>query len=285
MSETGLSAGSTLSPGAGHVPLVAFTSLAVAGAGLVIAEACFELIVRRGWRPAAAAGAILLSAGLAISLAHLGRKRRAGLAARGTRRSPLSREAMAAAVALASTTVAATLGVAGRATAWAIGIAGVANVLFLLSVGFVYRVRGQRTWQGFSVVTPLTGGIAFGAIAVQSLLMALGLFRVTLLLIAVDALVFSQRWRDVAAVELPDALATDRRWSHRDQWLGARLFLLDVAPFFLFVRWPTPLAAALATALAAAGLVVDRAGFYALAIQHTTEHEVAAVESLISRWR
>jgi hypothetical protein len=38
----------------------------------------------------------------------------------------------------------------------------------------------------------------------------------------------------------------------------------------------------LAVVSAAAGLIVDRFGFYALALQHTTEHEVAAVEMQIA---
>jgi hypothetical protein len=65
--------------------------------------------------------------------------------------------------------------------------------------------------------------------------------------------------------------------SHRGQLLGARFVLLDVLPFVLLLAWPTPLAAA----IAATGLLVDRVGFYALALQRTTEHELAEVEEIL----
>ncbi len=68
-------------------------------------------------------------------------------------------------------------------------------------------------------------------------------------------------------------------WSiHRSPLLGARFFLLDVIPYFLLAVSPTPLA----VVSAAAGLVVDRFGFYVLAVQHTTEHEIADVEARIA---
>ena len=64
--------------------------------------------------------------------------------------------------------VAAGLGLAGVASPIATAAAGVVNAAFLVSIGLVYRVRGQRTWRGCSAATPLTGGLAFGAIALQS---------------------------------------------------------------------------------------------------------------------
>ena len=95
---------------AAHLPLVAFTSLAIAGAGLVTASAYFELV--HGGLPAAgtmAAGAVLIAAGLLVSLGHLGRKRRAALAVRGAGRSALSNEALLAGFALAAAAAAAAM--------------------------------------------------------------------------------------------------------------------------------------------------------------------------------
>jgi hypothetical protein len=64
----------------------------------------------------------------------------------------------------------------------------------------------------------------------------------------------------------------------RSHLLAARFFLLDVIPYFLLAVSPMPLA----VVSAAAGLIVDRFGFYVLAVQHTTEHEIAAVEMQIA---
>ena len=262
----------------GHRPLVAFTCLAIAGAGLVAASAYFELVHGLAYRAAVAGGALLLAAGLAVSLGHLGQKHRAGLALRGAGRSALSNEALLAGLALAAAAVAAGLGLRGNPPPIATAAAGVTSAAFLASVGLVYRVRGQRTWEGFSAATPLTGGLAFGAIAVQSFAAPDGVYAAALLFIAVDALLFSQRWRDIVGIPLSEGMLSNPWQVRRSQLLAARVFLLDVIPFFLVAVSPRPLA----ILAAAAGLVVDRFGFYALALQHTTEHEVASVETEIA---
>jgi DMSO reductase anchor subunit len=260
-----------------HRPLVLFTSLAIAGAGLVAASAYFELVHGLAYPAVVAAGALLLAAGLTVSLGHLGQKRRAGLAVRGVGRSALSNEALLAGLALAAA-AAAGLGFRGGSSPVATAAAGAANVAFLASVGLVYRVRGQRTWKGFSAATPVTGGLAFGSIAIQSVTEPGGVVVATLLFIAIDALLFSQRWRDVVGIPLSDDVMANPRQVRRTQLLAARFFLLDVIPFFVLAVSPRP-AAILA---AAAGLFVDRFGFYALTLQHTTEHEVAAVEAQLA---
>jgi len=262
----------------GHGPLVAFTSLAIAGAGLVAAATGFELIYHHVWFPAVITGTLLLGAGLGLSIAHLGRKERAPLAVRGAGRSPLSNEVGMAVLALAGDVAVSALGLNGQHVLAVTVVSGVLNAVFLLSVGLVYHLPGQRAWRGFSVLTPLTGGLAFGAVVIQALSVSGGVFAGAFLLVAVDALVFTQRWRELAGIRVPDALVPGSSWLSRDRLLGARVFLLDVVPFFLLV-WPSPLAAA----FAAAGLVADRMGFYALALQHTTELEVASVEALFDR--
>ena len=261
----------------GHRPLVVFTSLAIAGAGLVAASAYFELVQALVCAPAAAAGAVLLAGGLAVSLGHLGQKRRAGLAVRGAGRSALSNQALLAGLALAAAAVVAGLGLGGAPSPVATAAAGVINTAFLVSIGLVYCVRGQLTWQGFSAATPLTGGLAFGAITVQSLAAPGGVFAATLLFIAIDALLFSQRWRDIVGIAFSERMLADPWHARRTQLLAARFFLLDAIPFFLLAATPTPLA----VPVAAAGLFVDRFSFYALALQHSTEHEIASVETEI----
>ena len=268
---------------AGHRPLVAFTSLAIAGSGLV--SACALNQVLQGYAPAGplAAGAGLLASGLAVSLGHLGQRRRAPLAVRGAGRSPLSNEVLLAGAALGLALTAAGLAWAGGPSGGVVAAAGVVNALFLLSVGLVYRLEGQLTWQGFSVLTPLTGGFAFGAIVLGSLAGADRGMRWVLLLPAIDALVFSQRWRDISNIPYSAAMLASAWHFRRTQLLAARFFLLDAVPFFVLAVSPSPVA----MVLAAIGLALDRIAFYALALQHTTEYAVAAVESRIeamSEW-
>lgn len=266
-----------MSDRSGHGPLVIFTSLAIGGAGLAAASAYFELVYRRSFAPAVAIGAALLGAGLVVSIAHLGQKQRAGLAVRGAGRSALSNEVLLAGLALASAAFAAGLDLADLHATAATAVAGALNALFLLAIGLVYRVRGQLTWRGFTTFTALTGGLAFGAITVQSLAPAGGLFQGTLVLVAIDALVFLQRWRDLAGAITPSDMMADAWLARRDRLLGARFFLLDVVPAILLVVGPTPIA----VAAAATGLIADRIGFYRLAVQHGTEREIAAVEAAI----
>jgi len=262
----------------GHRSLVVFTSLAIAGAGLVSASAYFELVHGLASGRMAAAGAVLTAAGLAVSLGHLGQKRRAGLAVRGAGRSALSNEALLAGLALGAAAVAAGLGLRGTPSPIATAAAGVTSAAFLVSIGLVYRIRGQQTWRGLSAATPLTGGLAFGAIAVQTTAGTGGVFLGTLLFIAADALIFSRRWRDVLGVPHSDDVLANPWQVRRTPLLAARFFLLDVIPYFLLAVSPMPLA----VVSAAAGLIADRFGFYVLAVQHTTEHEVATVEMQIA---
>jgi DMSO reductase anchor subunit len=265
----------------GHGPLIAFTSFAIAGAGLIVAAASLEVVHHHLFPPALVAGALLQVLGLAVSLGHLGQKRRAALAMWGVGRSALSNEVLLAPLALACGALAAGISLWGRPMPAVPVIAGVVNAAFLLSIGLVYRVRGQRTWQGFSAYAPLTGGCAFGAIAIQALSVTGDILSMVLLLVVLDAAVFAQRWREVVAIRIPAASPAGSGMSHRSQLLGARFVLLDVLPFVLLLAWPTPLAAA----IAATGLWVDRVGFYALALQRTTEHEVAEVEESLASAR
>jgi DMSO reductase anchor subunit len=260
---------------AGHRPLVAFTSLAIAGAGLV--SACALTQALHAYAPAwgLGAGVILLAAGLLVSVGHLGRPGRAPLAVRGAGRSALSNEVLLAGLALGLAMVAGGLAWAGAPSGGVVVAAGVVNALFLLSVGLVYRLEGQLTWLGFSVLTPLTGGLAFGAIVLGSSAGTDGAMRWVLLLPAIDALVFSQRWRDISSITYSAAMLASAWHLRRTQLLAARFFLLDAVPFFVLAVSPSPVA----IVLAAIGLALDRIGFYALALQQTTEHEVASVES------
>jgi len=267
-----------MSARSGHGSLVAFTSLAIAGGGTVSASAYFELFhgVFSAWTMAAGAG--LMAAGLIVSLGHLGQRRRAALAARGAGRSALSNEALLAALALGAAALAAAVGLTGSNAPIAVAAAGAANAAFLVSIGLVYHLPGQLTWRGFSAVTPLTGGLAFGATAVQATVASGDVYLATLLFIGIDALLFSQRWRETAGIAFTERMLADPWHARRTQLLAARFFLQDVVPFFLCVGALSPVA----LPVAATGLALDRFGFYALALQHTTEHEIEETEARIT---
>jgi len=262
----------------GHGSLVTFTGLAIAGAGLVAASAYFGLIhgLPSAWTMVAGTG--LMAAGLIISLGHLGQMRRAALAARGAGRSALSNEALLAALALGAAAMAAAVGLSGSDAPFAVAAAGAANAAFLVSIGLVYRLPGQLTWQGFSAVTPLTGGLAFGAITAQAAVASGDVYLATLLFIGIDALLFSQRWRAIAGMAFSERMLADPWHVRRTPLLAARFFLLDVVPFFMLAGVASPLA----IPVAAAGLALDRFGFYALALQHTTEREIEETEARIT---
>jgi DMSO reductase anchor subunit len=262
---------------AGHRPLVVFTGLAIAGAGLVSASALAYAVQGVMTAGTMTAGAVLLASGLAVSFGHLGQRRRAALAARGVGRSALSNEAVVAGGAAGLAAIAAGLAWAGAPAGGVVIAAGVVNLLFLLSVGLVYRLKGQLTWQGISVLTPLTGGLAFGTVVLASLAGGPGDSRLALLIVSIDGLVFSRRWREVVAIPFSPAMLADPWQRSRSPLLAARLFLLNVVPFAVLAAAPTPVAAV----AAALGVAADRIGFYALALQQTTGREVAAVEALI----
>ena len=256
-----------------HLPLVAFTSLAIAGSGTLAASVVdvrgtgVSPIV--GWF-----GLALLVAGLVTSTWHLGQRARALMAVRGLLRSPISNEGAIGAL---------TIGVGVLAVSAALGAsfgpglriaAGVLAVVFLISIGLVYRVGGQLTWSGFSTFTPVTSGLAFGTILVDSLPPPHLVSTITLGAIALDTFVFSQRWRRIAQVCLEHAGALGPAFERRHEWLAARFLLLNALPCLSLFVWPTPLAAL----TAALGIVVDRLGFYGLALQYRTEVEIDRVE-------
>ncbi len=262
-------------PDTGHRPLVLFTSLAVAGAGAIVSGAA-GLYAADASRLALIAGAVLLAAGLVVSVGHLGRRERAPYAARGLAHSPISREAVLGGLTVVLALLA--LALPGIASSqWMRWGAGVLAVGFLISVGLVYRIGGQLTWTGASALTPLTAGLAFGAVFADSLPPSHAVSTVTVGALALDTLVFSRRWRQVlqVAVDHPGTLGTG--FDRRHEWLAGRFFLLDVVPCVLLFLWPTPLTAA----CAGVGVIADRAGFYALAFQHRTEAEIGRVERLM----
>lgn len=262
-----------------HVPLVAFTSLAIAGAGAIAAGAFAAL---NGYEPQAAitaTGCVLLAAGLGISLTHLGRRARFLLATRRIGQSRLSTEVVFGPLVLAAgaASLATTLGDLPAPFAhWAAGILALG---FLGTLGAVYHLGGQLTWKGATTLTPVSAGLVVGMALVDGFGPLPDRAPLAIPLILCDAVVFMLRWRRVTSLALAGHDGVSPWFDRRHELLLGRLLLVDAIPFVLLSVAPSPLA----FVAAAAGLVVDRFGFYVLAVQHTTEREIGAIEHVIER--
>lgn len=272
----------------GHVPLIAFTALAIGGAG-ALAVAALHTIGAGLSRPIAVLGLGLLASGLAVSLLHLGRRDRTHFAARGLApaRGPGALLARPSAVSIEGLLGAATVAVGGVALttwlpAWSepylAGALGMTAAAFLVSVGQVYNLKGQLTWTGPAVFTPATGGLAFGAVLVAGVAQE-PVTPVVVVVVAVDTLVHFLRWRRITAVALENPDPAGPWFERRHELLAARFLLLDALPLASLFAWPSPVAAL----IAGAGLAIDRLGFYALALPDRTETEIARVERRLDR--
>jgi len=262
-------------------PLVVFTSLAMAGAGIVAVQPLGWAVGVpdvAGWNAAGAWGPALIALGLLVSLAHLGRPARLLQVRRGVRRSALSNEVMLAGGTFAVSVVAALVsgrGAAGEALRF---LAAVLATAFLVSLGLVYRLRGQRTWQGAAVAGPAVSGLALGAAVLVARDTRWPVVILAAFFLGVDAGVFAVRWAGFGRFDpsLGPARSSLVTWSHLI--LGLRFTLFDVLPVGLLVTGRE----AAAVAALAAGLAVDRRAFYLLAVQDTTEAEIARAERVIA---
>lgn len=256
-------------------PLVVFTTLAIMGAGLLTTP----FIAWTSGQPVAAVQPVLwwapflIVGGVLVSQAHLGQPWRASLAARGLGTSRLSAEI----VVLVLLVGPAMLLVARPHSSEILPpLSAALALVFLLTLGAVYALRGQEAWRGAVAFTPLTLGLGFGALALSATwdgaILTVG--SVAAVILAADtALVIVRRFA-LMYPKRPMAPAYPPLFARRHQLLTARVVLADLLPgLFVFASLP-----ALATTSLALGLLVDRVAFYGLAAQHTTEAEIAAVE-------
>lgn len=258
-------------------PLVLFSALATAGAGILAAWPLSEATGLVGnTRASAIVAAVLLAAAMAVSLAHLGRMGRFHLALTRSGRSPLSNEVILATVTLASTLPIA-LGSDAVASTWWSSVGAAISCAFLVSLGLVYRLPATTTWGAVTAIAPLASGVLLGLLWRLAAADAWGL-RFTwpaLLLVAADAALLAARTRDVARALGQPAHPAIHAWRH--QLLAARFLLVD-AGAVLFLQRGSPETALISAAL---GLVVDRFAFYGLAVTRTIESEIERVEAVM----
>lgn len=265
-------------------PLVLFSTLATAGAGLMASRVVLEVsgVVAPANRQAIAlASGALMAAGGAASLIHLGRWRRAPLASRRVGSSWLSTEAVLVVLTLL-TTVAVAVRPGGPASPDLIAFnAGVLAVAVLIAIGCVYRLRGQVTWMGLAWMAPLVSGLVAGVVvhAATDAQAWPRLWPWLAVLVTVDVGVTLWRWRTVARVPRDCPPQHPAVFSARHVVMAGRLLAVSVLPVMLLAS-AQGVAAVVVLAL---GLLTDRIAFYGLAVQHTTESEIAWVEALIER--
>ncbi len=259
-------------------PLVVFSTLGIVGGGLLSSPLVAAIVAGT---PAVASsvlpwGALLLAAGLAFSLGHLGRPSRAALAVRALGRSRLSAEVALAGLALAAGATAAVLPYTSRLLDV---VAGVVALAFLLSLGLVYSLPGQQTWRGAVVGMPLTAGLGFSVVTVAAMwdgaVTAVGALAAAIL--AADVILLLVRRMALAWPRTPLAPRYPAVFARRDALLAARLVLVDVLPGSLVIAG-MPKGAVLALAV---GILVDRLAFYGLAAQASTEANLSRAEGLV----
>jgi len=262
-------------------PLVVFTSLAIAGAGIVAVQplgwvAGVPAVTR--WNTAGRWGPTLIALGLLVSLAHLGRPARLFQVRRGVRRSALSNEVMLAGGTVAVSAVAALVSGRGATGEVVWFLAAVLAIAFLVSLGLVYRLRGQRTWEGVAAAGPVVSGLALGAAVLAASDARWPVVILAAFLLGVDAGVFAVRWAGLGRFDPSLRPGRSSLFPWRHLTLGLRLTLFNILSVGLLLAGRN----GRAVAALAAGIAIDRLAFYLLAVQHTTEAEIARAEWVIA---
>jgi hypothetical protein len=266
-----------------ELPLVLFTTLAVAAAGIGASRMVLALAGAGEWVPVreeAASVAGLLALGIAFSTLHLGRPFRAGLAVRGVGRSALSNEILVAAVTVLAAGMV-VLGPQGHPLTSSVGtLVPLLSLGVLATLGLVYGLPGQPAWRGLVIVGPLALGLVFG-LGMQTAWGAWGGAR-PLPDALVVALLLDLFLTVARGVGLEEARRLGRAshpgiFHRRAAILGGRVLLVDLLPpLGFFLGWGLP-----AVAVLLAGVMLDRFAFYGLAVEKTTEAEVGRVEAMI----
>jgi DMSO reductase anchor subunit len=260
-------------------PLVVFTTLAVMGAGLLTAPLVAAIVgpSAAAASPVLPAGTALLAAGLLVSLAHLGQPQRSALALARVGRSRLSNEILFASAALGAGALAVLFPYRSPVTTL---LPSVCAVAFMISLGLVYALPGQLAWRGTVAVSPLTLGVGFGTLGLAAAWdgAVTDIAPVAAIALSADVGLLVWRRRALQMWRNAPALTSSRPWRFAPHLLSARFLLVDVLPGCLLVAG-LPKGAA---GLLGLGILVDRLSFYLLAVQHTTETEIARIEGVMS---
>lgn len=263
-------------------PLILFTALGIAGAGVAathpIAFAC-GFVPWIPARPEALLAALLIGSGLLISLLHLGRPARMARALSQIGSNFLSNEVFAACMTLIMCLCIRIIPGSNGAVNLLWGIAASSGLFFLISLGRVYRLPGQLFWTGYAVATPALLGILFGLVALSAYEQRAStkIVAAILGLLALDAALQVLRWIRLERSRSQGQPAHPRIFGDRHRLLILRFLSVTVFPTFAFLSaMPT-----IALIILGLGIVHDRFAFYVLALQQTPESEIARIEELL----
>jgi DMSO reductase anchor subunit len=266
-----------------ELPLVLFTAMGMAGGGIGAASVLQGALSGRLpslTRAESILLSVLLGTGFLISARHLGRPLRGPLALRGMGRSPLSNEVAALAVTLTGALLGAALPSGHPLQAVSDLVAGIGSIAFLLAVGVVYRLPGQLAWRGAVVFHPLVLGTAWGLLTAAPRLgsPATGaILRAVLVALLLDGVLVLIRNAAMERAGREGSASYPGVFRFRGLVMGARLassaLLTPLA--LLEGQWE------MAVGALSLACLLDRFGFYALAVRQTTESEVARVEALL----
>jgi len=266
-----------------ELPLVLFTALAIAGAGVGTAHLGLFLL---GWVslvPALwvmALVGVLLALGLLLSVGHLGRPLRSALALIRVGRSPLSNEVLVLGVALVTSLGSVALPLGHSLVTPLTATAVVSSALTLVALGLVYRLPGQPAWAGPVLAQPFILGIAFGLTVLQGTLPPGTRARAEILILVVllvDGLLVWERTRRIAGVLDRGIPAHPRIHGQKGAAVVLRILMgiLLPAAALLGGRWE------LAGISLFLSLFLDRTLFYGLAVRFDTEAEVGRVVTVL----
>jgi DMSO reductase anchor subunit len=264
-------------------PLVLFTAMGMAGGGIGAARTLQGFLSGRLpslTRTESILLSVLLATGFLISAWHLGRPLRGHLALRGMGRSPVSNEVAALGVTLTGALLGAGLPSGHPLQAVSDLVAGIGSIAFLLAVGVVYRLPGQLAWRGMAVFQPLVLGTAWGLLATAQRpgSAAVGpVLRMALVALLLDGVLVLIRNAAMERAGREGAASYPGVFRFRGLVMGARLassaLLTPLA--ILEGQWE------MAIVVLSVACLLDRFGFYTLAVRHTTESEVVRVEALL----
>lgn len=274
-------------PGSPHwhfheAPLVAFTAAAIAGSGVAASRPLAWILglpASAPGRKAAMAVLFLVGGGLLLSVQHLGRRGRMTLAIRRAGKNALSTEVLFASLTVVAALALAVLPLQKTWTELAWGFASLAASGLLMSLAWVYWIPAQVTWKGVPALAPMPLALLFGITAhtVAAVPRSNTAIRCIILLVVIDAIFWIvrcirvERGRGIGTAAWAEIVAA-RGWI-----MGARFALLTLLFPIAIISgaWFAGLA------LLGFGILVDRIAFYGLAIQQTSESEIARVETII----
>ena len=266
-----------------ELPLVLFSALATAGAGVGVSHLGLACLRWSPWVPSMEVLLwffILLALGFLSSSGHLGRPFRGPLALARIGRSPLSNEVLVVSIAVA-TGLGGVVLPSGHGLAPLLRLVAVlSSIPLLLALGHVYNLPNQLTWRGLAPAQPFVLGLGFGLTGLLGTLpdgtRARSELLVLLILLIDGLLVWERSWRIGRALGkgLPSHPGL---MAQRGSALILRVLLGILFPAVALLSGWWELAG-LSLFL---NLFFDRFLFYGLAVVLNTEAEVMRVEAAL----